>query len=118
MWYFTASEALQDAVTCLVWSTRSFRIFHQSLLVAHSFSAVTFLPFLFTAFHSFCISAGIHNANMLMNFAALYFNSLQMRLIFAKSGYENPWLCSFVLIKQKRRGEREKPWHIVSVIKD
>lgn len=53
-----------------------------------------------------------------MNFAALYFNSLQMRLIFAKSGYENPWLCSFVLIKQKRRGERKKHWHIVSVIKD
>lgn len=42
-----------------------------------------------------------------MNSTALYFNSVQMRLIFAKSGYENPWLCSFVLINEKRRGERK-----------
>lgn len=53
-----------------------------------------------------------------MNSNALYFNSFQMRLFFAKSGYENPWLCSFVLIKQNSRGERKQHWQVVSVIKD
>lgn len=87
------------------------------------FNAVTLFKndkilFLLLVFHNCCILARIHNGNEIMNSTALYFNSLQMRLIFAKSGYGNPWLCSFVLIKHKRRGEREKHWHIVSVIKD
>lgn len=40
-----------------------------------------------------------------MNFTALRFNSFQMRLIFARSGYENCF-CSFVVINYKKRGER------------
>lgn len=55
----------------------------------------------------------------IINSTALYFNSLQVRLTAAKSVYENPWLCSFILINEKRRGERgKKHWRIVSVIKN
>lgn len=65
--------------------------------------------FLLLVFRKYCVLAyRIHSGNEIMNSTALYFNSLKMRLIFAKSGYENPWLCSFVLINEKRRGERKK----------